>query len=179
MSKSEEPRNPMVGSFPACRALAASGHAAAPLSSVMNSRRFIRQPRWQAVGDVRAYRRIARLAAAGVLHCGISTRLMTASGQNSVVPVMFAARPLFPRKRKSNCDLAMQAVTVSPTACLSDAHPRSFPLVTVVQEPLGLQCRESRGDQFDHHIDGETLGEHDRLGAAVRARGEAFEGATG
>ena len=71
----------MVGSFPACRALAASGHAAAPLSSVMNSRRFIRQPRWQAVGDVRAYRRIARLAAAGVLHCGISTRLMTASGQ--------------------------------------------------------------------------------------------------
>ncbi len=72
----------MVGSFPACRALAASGHAAAPLSSVMNSRRFIRQPRWQAVGDVRAYRRIARLAAAGVLHCGISTRLMTASGQS-------------------------------------------------------------------------------------------------
>src|SRR5260221_11661849 len=83
MSKSEDPGTPMVGSFPACRALAASGHAAAPLSSVMNSRRFIRQPRWQAVGDVRAYRRIARLAAAGVLHCGISTRLMTASGQTA------------------------------------------------------------------------------------------------
>jgi hypothetical protein len=35
-----EPRNPMVGNFPACCARAASGHAAAPPSSVMNSRRF-------------------------------------------------------------------------------------------------------------------------------------------
>ena len=34
------PKNPMVGSFPACCARAASGHAAAaPPSSVMNSRR--------------------------------------------------------------------------------------------------------------------------------------------
>ena len=42
------PRNPMVGSFPACCARAASGHAAAaPPSSVMNSRRFIRSPRRQ------------------------------------------------------------------------------------------------------------------------------------
>ena len=33
------PKNPMVGSFPACCARAASGHAAAaPPSSVMNSR---------------------------------------------------------------------------------------------------------------------------------------------
>src|SRR5262249_8696270 len=35
-----EPRNPMVGSLP-CSARAASGHAAAAPSSVMNSRRFI------------------------------------------------------------------------------------------------------------------------------------------
>jgi hypothetical protein len=34
------PRNPMVGSFPGCCARAASGHAAAPLSSVMKARRF-------------------------------------------------------------------------------------------------------------------------------------------
>ena len=35
------PKNPMVGSLPACCARAASGHAAAaPPSSVMNSRRF-------------------------------------------------------------------------------------------------------------------------------------------
>ena len=34
------PRNPMVGGFPACCARAASGHAAAPPSSAMNSRRF-------------------------------------------------------------------------------------------------------------------------------------------
>jgi hypothetical protein len=36
------PKNPMVGSFDGCCALAASGHAAAPPSSVMNWRRFIR-----------------------------------------------------------------------------------------------------------------------------------------
>src|SRR5262245_45483394 len=35
-----EPKNPMVGSFPGCCARAVSGHAAAPPSSVMNSRRF-------------------------------------------------------------------------------------------------------------------------------------------
>jgi hypothetical protein len=35
-----EPKNPIVGSFPACCALAASGHAAAPPTSVMNSRRL-------------------------------------------------------------------------------------------------------------------------------------------
>src|SRR5215471_9959368 len=41
-----EPRKPMVGSFPGCRARAAIGHAtAAPPSSVMNSRRIIRSPR--------------------------------------------------------------------------------------------------------------------------------------
>src|SRR5215472_3751144 len=42
-----EPRKPMVGSFPGCRATAVSGHAAAaPPSSVMNSRRLIiRSPR--------------------------------------------------------------------------------------------------------------------------------------
>jgi hypothetical protein len=35
------PKNPMVGSLPACCARAASGHvAAAPPSSVMNSRRL-------------------------------------------------------------------------------------------------------------------------------------------
>jgi hypothetical protein len=35
------PKNPMVGSFPACCARAASGHTtAAPPSSVVNSRRF-------------------------------------------------------------------------------------------------------------------------------------------
>ena len=39
------PRNPMVGSLLGCCARAASGHAAAPPSSVMNSRRFIRSPR--------------------------------------------------------------------------------------------------------------------------------------
>ncbi len=32
---------------------------------------------------------------------------MSESGPNSVVPVMSAARPLFPRKRKSIRDLAM------------------------------------------------------------------------
>jgi hypothetical protein len=35
-----EPRNPTVGSFACCCALAASGHALAPPSSVMNSRRL-------------------------------------------------------------------------------------------------------------------------------------------
>ena len=34
------PKKPMVGTFPACCARAASGHAAAPPSSVMTSRRF-------------------------------------------------------------------------------------------------------------------------------------------
>jgi hypothetical protein len=34
------PRNPIVGSLRACWARAASGHAAAPPSSVMNSRRL-------------------------------------------------------------------------------------------------------------------------------------------
>jgi len=32
-----EPKNPMVGNLPGCCARAASGHAAAPPSSVMNS----------------------------------------------------------------------------------------------------------------------------------------------
>jgi hypothetical protein len=36
------PKNPTIGRFPGCCARAASGHAAAPPSSVMNSRRFIR-----------------------------------------------------------------------------------------------------------------------------------------
>src|SRR5262245_21186845 len=35
------PKNPMVGSLPACCARAASGHAAAPPSKAMNSRRFM------------------------------------------------------------------------------------------------------------------------------------------
>jgi hypothetical protein len=35
-----ESRNPVVGSFGVCCARAASGHAAAPPSSVMNSRRL-------------------------------------------------------------------------------------------------------------------------------------------
>jgi hypothetical protein len=35
------PKNPTVGSFPTCWARTASGHAAAPPISVMNSRRFI------------------------------------------------------------------------------------------------------------------------------------------
>jgi hypothetical protein len=40
------PKNPMVGSFEVCCARAANGHAAAPPSRVMNSRRFIiRSPR--------------------------------------------------------------------------------------------------------------------------------------
>jgi hypothetical protein len=39
------PRKPTVGSFPAFCARAARGHAAAPPSSVMNSRRFIQSPR--------------------------------------------------------------------------------------------------------------------------------------
>jgi hypothetical protein len=43
-----EPRNPMVGSFSGCCALAASGHVAAPPSSVMNSRRLTRSPRRRA-----------------------------------------------------------------------------------------------------------------------------------
>ena len=44
------PRNPMVGSFPACCARAASGQAAAPRprQGAMNSRRFIRSPRRRA-----------------------------------------------------------------------------------------------------------------------------------
>src|SRR4029077_16631203 len=42
----DEPKRPIVGSLDACCALAASGHAtAAPPSSVMNSRRFVRSPR--------------------------------------------------------------------------------------------------------------------------------------
>ena len=56
------PRNPMIGSLPACCARATSGHAAAtPPSSVMNSRRltfaFIRSPRRRgraALGDFEA-----------------------------------------------------------------------------------------------------------------------------
>src|SRR5262245_35924078 len=44
------PNNPTVGSFPGC-ARAAKGHAAAaPPSSVMNSRRVIRSPRRRAAG---------------------------------------------------------------------------------------------------------------------------------
>jgi hypothetical protein len=39
------PKNPMVGSFPGCCARAAIGHAIAPPSTVMNSRRFIAPPR--------------------------------------------------------------------------------------------------------------------------------------
>ena len=39
------PKNPMIGIFAGCCARAASGHAAAPPSSVMNSRRFTRSPR--------------------------------------------------------------------------------------------------------------------------------------
>src|SRR5262249_10916423 len=40
------PRRPMVGTFPGCCAVAASGHAAAaPPSSVMTLRRFIQSPR--------------------------------------------------------------------------------------------------------------------------------------
>jgi hypothetical protein len=46
------PKNPMVGSFPACCARATSGHAAAPPSTVMNARRLmIDAPR--APADVR------------------------------------------------------------------------------------------------------------------------------
>src|SRR5262249_6903348 len=42
------PKNPIVGSLPACCARAASGHTAAPPSSAMNSRRFTRSPRRRA-----------------------------------------------------------------------------------------------------------------------------------
>ena len=39
------PRNPIIGSLPACCARAASGHATAPPSSVMNARRFMQRSR--------------------------------------------------------------------------------------------------------------------------------------
>jgi hypothetical protein len=57
----------------------------------------------------------------------------------------------------------------SPTAGLSDAHPRSSALVGAGNEPLALGRRESRVDQCDHHVDGEAVSEHHRLGAAVPA----------
>lgn len=38
------PRYPIVGSFPACWALAASGQTAAPLTILMNSRRLMASP---------------------------------------------------------------------------------------------------------------------------------------
>ena len=55
-----------------------------------------------------------------------------------------------------------------PTAGLSDAHPRS-------SAALGLDRREPRIDQFDHHLNGEAVSEHRRLSAAVPAGGKQFE----
>jgi hypothetical protein len=52
-----DPKNPMIDSFAGCCALAASGHAtAAPPSSVMNARRFIRSPRRRGRAQLQEYR---------------------------------------------------------------------------------------------------------------------------
>src|SRR5262245_29976228 len=69
------PRNPMVGTFPACCARAASGHAAAaPPSSVMNARRFmfalIRAPRSTPIRETEHYGTCRRRAASFRLDAG-------------------------------------------------------------------------------------------------------------
>src|SRR5215469_8349058 len=51
----------MVGSFPGLCARAASGHAAAPPSSVMNWRRFTQSPRRRAAGMTREALAVERL----------------------------------------------------------------------------------------------------------------------
>jgi len=69
--------NPMVGSLPGCCARAASGHAAAPPSRVMNWRRnrAVRQRRARDAADCTA----AQAVAAGLLANGIGNTV-TASG---------------------------------------------------------------------------------------------------
>jgi hypothetical protein len=95
-------------SIAGCCARAASGHAAAP--RVTNSRRFTAQylPRFQTKG-------IAHLGTAALRDFNL---VYDRLGSNSVVPVMSAARPLFPRKRKFIRDLAMshscQEATYAP-----------------------------------------------------------------
>jgi hypothetical protein len=42
-------------------------------------------------------------------------------GSNLVIPVMSAARPLFPRKRTSICDLAMSAFVPRPDSCTAQS----------------------------------------------------------
>ena len=85
-----EPRNPMVGSLPACCARAASGHtAAAPPSRVMNSRRFT------AIAS-RADQNDSTAQYGGrLLRCEIFTRPMTAVGQTRTSSLR-ATRPLPP-----------------------------------------------------------------------------------
>ena len=69
------PKNPTIGRFPGCCACAASGQAAAPPSSVMNSRRFI--DRIASAAPARGPGSITdwRGSSQGSLHCGIATSL--------------------------------------------------------------------------------------------------------
>src|SRR5262245_25343930 len=78
-------RNPITG-IDDCCARATSGHAAAPPTSVMNSRRFTAQ----CLQCRSAYDR--GIAQRRVLHCGISNRLWTGLGQNENTPLPVACQ---------------------------------------------------------------------------------------
>ena len=63
-----------------------------------------------------------------------------------------------------------------PPPRLGDPHAANVSLSATGVHALGLHGRESGVDQLNHQVHREAAREHDRLGAALAAPGEQFEG---
>jgi hypothetical protein len=100
--------------------------------------------------------------------------VFTQRGSNSVVPVMSAARPLFPRKRTSICDLAM-----SHSCQLRTHAPQQIPCLfdhlvgAREQHRRDFETKRPGGRQIDDQLELTRL--HDRQVSGVGA----LEDATG
>jgi hypothetical protein len=62
-----------------------------------------------------------------------------------------------------------------PSARLGDPHPHDLNGSPDGDQALGGCNRYLSDAQIDHQLDGKPVREHDRLGAAIRRRGEQFE----
>src|SRR5260221_2922535 len=108
---------PMRRTRSPCWARAAIGHAVAALpSSVMNSRRFTDS------ASRASDRTMAHLSTGGDCCAAGFQSGLCRFRSDSVIPVMSAARPLFPRKRTSIRDLAMSHLCHERTHALQQAR---------------------------------------------------------
>src|SRR5262245_65148040 len=141
-----------------CCARAASGKAAAPPSSVMNARRFIRSncirspPARAGLHDIE----LARIS-----------QVITERFYNLLAVGERAFGESGPSKLRQR-----------PPASPGNPQAGDFDPAPAGDHALDARRREPGVDQLDQELDLEPVGQHDRLGAAVDGCLKQFEGST-